>query len=85
MIIKKVAKHVETREERAERLYQVGNVIECHESLYLVTEVHSGFVLYDLKTGQPVSAGYETLSGLANGDYYPSDKLVTALTYETED
>ena len=92
MIIKKASKHAEANEERAERLYQVGNVIEgvgnlylVARNLYLVARVGDRYVLYDLKTGQPAYTPATTLQDLANGCYDSSDKLVTKLTYETED
>ena len=85
MIIEKANKRIETREERAKRLYQVGNVVENCGDLYLVISVEDGYALYGLKIGSQTSSTYITLSDLANVFYGPTNKLVTKLTYETED
>ena len=85
MIIEKVNKHAETQEERAKRLYQVGNVIDSYGNLYLVINVEDEYALYDLKSGNRVPETFTTLSALANSFYLSSDTLVTKLTYETED
>ena len=85
MIIERAGKHAETQEERAKRLYQVGNVVDSCGYLYLIANAGNEYTLYSVKQGDQKFFAYPTLSDLANHCYDPSDKLVTKITYETED
>lgn len=80
-----IIKNAETQQERAKRLYQVGHVIDSYGSLYLVTSVTDGYALYGLGNGWQTSPTYTNLPDLIKNCYHQCDKLVTALTYETED